>query len=72
MVMDLTSDMIILSVISRPIGAITKFNTIIKMHKYRGLHKDHHFILMAMEVHVVFKDDMDCFISECDHLFHDK
>ncbi len=32
----------------------------------------YHFILMAMEVHNMFRHDMDCFIRECVHLFHDK
>jgi hypothetical protein len=67
--MDLTLDMIALSVFSRPIGAITKLNAITKMHKYRGLHEDHHCILMAMEVHHAL--GMDCFIRECVRLFHD-
>jgi len=36
-VIDLTRDTIISSVISRPIGAIAKFNAIIKIHKYGRL-----------------------------------
>jgi hypothetical protein len=27
---------------------------------------------MAMEVHGTLKHDMDCFIRECAHLFHDR
>jgi hypothetical protein len=33
---------------------------------------DTHFMLMAMEVHNIFKSDMDRFIRECVHLFHDR
>jgi len=50
--------MMALNVINRPIGAITKLNAITKMHKYKGLHEDHHFILMAMEVHGAFEHNI--------------
>jgi len=49
-----------------------ELNAIVKIHKYRGLHEGHHFILMAMEVHDAFERDMDCFTKECAHLSHDK
>jgi hypothetical protein len=64
--------MLALSVISRPTGATTKLKAITKIHKYKGLHEDHHFILMAMEVHGAPKHDMDCFIKECACLFHNR
>jgi hypothetical protein len=60
------------SVISRPTSATTKLNAITKICKYKGLHEWHHFILMAMEVHSAPRRDMDCFIRECAHLFHDR
>jgi len=49
-----------------------EFSAIAKIHKYRGLHEGHHFILMVTEVHNILGHDMDCFIRECAHLFHDK
>jgi hypothetical protein len=49
-----------------------KFHAIVKIHKYIRFHEGHHFILMAMEVHNAPRHDMDCFIRECAHLFHDK
>jgi hypothetical protein len=61
-----------LSVINRPIGATTELNTTVKIHKYKGLHRGHHFISMAMEVHNAPRRDMDHFIRECAHLFHDR
>ncbi len=51
MVIDLTWEMVVLSVISRPASAIVKLGTIAKICKYKKLHERHHFILMAMEVH---------------------
>jgi hypothetical protein len=59
------------SVISQPSGAIAKLNAIAEIHKYRKFHEGHHFILMALEVHGIFGHDMDHFIRECAHLFHD-
>jgi hypothetical protein len=35
-------------------------------------HKGHHFISMAMEVHSACRHDMDHFIKECAHIFHNK
>jgi len=60
------------SVISRPASAAAKFNTIAKICKYRGVHEGHHFIPTAMEVHDAPGHDIDCFIEECVHLFHDR
>jgi hypothetical protein len=60
------------SVISWPVNVVVEFNTIVKIYKYRGLHEGHHFIPMAMEVHDTLERDMDCFISECVRLFHDR
>jgi hypothetical protein len=71
-VTDLTRDTIISSVISRPIGAIAKFNAIIKIHKYGRLQKGHYFIPMTMKMHDAFGRDMNCFIRECAHLFHNR
>ncbi len=39
-----------LSVINRLIGVVVKFNAIIKIRMYNGLHERYHFILMAMEM----------------------
>ncbi len=60
----------VLNVISRPIGAITKLNAIVKIHNYKRFHERHHFISMAMEVYNTFGCDMDRFINECACLFH--
>jgi len=61
-----------LNVISPPIGAIAEPNAIVKIHKYKGLQEGHHFILTAMEVHGTPERDMDRFIMEFVHLFHDR
>jgi hypothetical protein len=58
----------VLNVISQPASVVIELNAIIEIHKYKG----HHFILMTMEVHDTPKHDMDHFIRECAHLFHDK
>jgi hypothetical protein len=63
---------VVTSVINQPIGVAMKFNTIVKIHKYKGFHDGHHFILMAMEVHNTLGCDMDCFIKEYVCLFHDR
>jgi hypothetical protein len=42
------------------------------MCKYKGFHEGHHFILMAMEVHGISRYDMDHFVRECAHFFHDR
>jgi hypothetical protein len=65
-------EMVATNVISWPIAAIAKFSTIVKICKYRGLHKGHHFIPMAMEMHDAPKHDIDHFIKERAHLFHDR
>jgi hypothetical protein len=64
--------MVAMNVISQLIGVIVKLSTIFKIHKYKGIHDMHHFIPMAMEVHGTFNHDMDRFIKECAHLFHDR
>jgi len=71
-VTDLTWEIVALNVISRLVGAIIKHNAIAKIRKYKGLHEGHHFILMAMEVHPAPRCDIDYFIGECAHLFHDR
>ncbi len=58
------------NVIGRPTNVATKFNTITKIRKYKGLHEGLHFIPMAMEVHDAPKCDMDRFIRECVCFFH--
>ncbi len=55
------------SVINQPNSVIAKLSTIAKICKYRGLHREHHFIPMATEVHRAPQCDMDCFIKECVH-----
>jgi len=60
------------NVIIRLTDVATKLNVITKTHKYRRLQKGHHFIQMAMEVHGALGCDMDRFIRECAHLFHDR
>jgi hypothetical protein len=61
-----------LNVNSRLTCAITKLSAIDEIHKYRKLHERHHFIPMAMKVHNAPRCDMDCFIRECAHLFHNR
>jgi len=72
MVINLMREIMALNVIIPPIGATAKLNTIAKIRKYRGLQEGHHFIPMAMEVHGAPKHDMDRFIREFVHLFHDR
>ncbi len=60
------------NVISQPPSATMELSAIVKIHKYKGFHEQHHFILMAMEIHNIFERDMDHFIKECVHLFHNK
>jgi hypothetical protein len=71
-VIDLTWEMMSSSVISWLTNAITKLNTIAKIHKYKRLHEGYHFILMAMEVHSTLGRDLDSFIKECVRLLHDR
>jgi hypothetical protein len=68
---DLIRKKVASSVISQPTNAIAKLS-IIKICKYRGLHEGHHFILMAMKVHCAPRCDMNCFIREYAHIFHDR
>jgi hypothetical protein len=51
-VIDLIWEMMILSVINQFVGAVVKFNTIVKIRKYKELHERHHFISMTMEMHM--------------------
>ncbi len=71
-VTNLTWEMMASSVIIWPTSATMKLSAIAKIYKYKGFHEGHHFILMAMEVHGAPKNDMDHFIKECAHLFHDR
>jgi hypothetical protein len=71
-VIDLMHEMVALNVINQPTGAIAELSAIAKIHKYKRLHVGHYLIPMAMEVHVAPKRDMDCFIRECAHFFHDR
>jgi len=71
-VINVTQEMVASSVISQLASVVVELNAIIKIHKYKGFHERHHFILMAMEVHGAPRHDMDCFIRECAHIFYDK
>ncbi len=72
MVIDLTREMLVSSVISRLARAIVELSAIAKIHKYKRLCEGHHFIPMAMEVHIAPRRDMDRFIKEHVRLFHDR
>jgi len=72
MVIDLTQETMASNVINQPTCAAIKFNTIVKICKYRELYTGHYFISMAMEVHGAHRCDMNCFIKECVRLFHDR
>jgi hypothetical protein len=63
---------VVSNVINRPVDVVVELNAIAKIYKYKRFHEGHHFILMAMEVHVTSQFDMDCFIRECVHLFHNR
>jgi hypothetical protein len=69
---DPTQDTMASSLISQPTCAIVKLSTIFKIRKYKRFHERYHFISMAMEVHDTPKCDLDRFIRECAHLFHNK
>ncbi len=60
------------SVISQLVGVAAKLNAIVEIHKYKRLHEGHHFISMALEVHGTPRCDMDRFIKECAHIFHNR
>jgi len=49
-----------------------ELSAIVKIHKYRGIHEEHHCISMVMEVHGALGHNMDHFIRECVRLFYDK
>jgi hypothetical protein len=72
MAIDLTRETVASNVISQLASAVVKLSTIAKICKYKGLHEMHHFILMAMDVHSAFGRDMDCFVREHAHLFHNR
>jgi hypothetical protein len=72
MVTNSTREMVVLNVINRSVGIITKFNVILKIRKYKRLHERHHFISMAMEVHGAPRCDMGRFIKVRARLFHDR
>jgi hypothetical protein len=61
-----------LNAINQPIGVVVELSATIKICKYKRFHEGHYFILMTMEVHGTPERDMDCFIRECAHLFHDR
>jgi len=42
MVIDVTHEIVASNVISQPTCAATKFNTIVKIRKYRGLYEEHY------------------------------
>jgi hypothetical protein len=71
-VIDLTRETMVSNVIIQPTSVATKLSAIVKIYKYRKLHEGHHFIPMAMEMHSTPRRDMNLFIKECAHLFHDK
>jgi hypothetical protein len=71
-VIDLTRETVVSNFISRSASATMELNTIVKIQKYKRLHEGHHFIPMAIEVHDALGHDMDHFIRECAHLFHDR
>jgi hypothetical protein len=59
-----TWEIVVMNVISWPVGVIMELSTIAKICRYRRLHEEHHFILMVMEVHDTFGHDMDRFNKE--------
>jgi hypothetical protein len=63
-VIDPTWETVASNVISQQVCAVVKFNAIVKIRKYKGLHEGHHFISMAMEVHGIRWCDTYHFIRE--------
>jgi hypothetical protein len=61
-----------LNFISWPTCVATKLSAIVKICKSKRLQEGYHFILMAMEVHDTRECDMDRFIKERAHFFHDR
>jgi hypothetical protein len=51
MITDLMREMVAFNVTNWLVGLAIKLSAIANIHKYKGLHEWHHFILMAMEVH---------------------
>ncbi len=72
MVTDPTQETMASNVISWPSSVVAEFSAIVKICKYKRFHGGHHFILMAMEVHDTPRCDVDRFIKECAHLFHNR
>ncbi len=72
MVINLMRKIVASNVINQPTNAVVNLNIITKIHKYRGFHDEHHFIMMAVEVHGALGWDMDHFIREYAHLFQDR
>jgi hypothetical protein len=72
MIIDPTWETMIMNVISRATSVVVELNAIVKIRKYRRLHEEHHFIPMAMDVHITPERDMDRFIRECACLFHNR
>ncbi len=72
MIIDVTQETAVMSVISQLTCVAVKLSVIVNIRKYREFHKGHHFISMAMEVHNARGCDMDCFIRKCACFFHDK
>jgi hypothetical protein len=67
-----TWEIVASNVMSRLTSIIVEHSAIVKIHKYNGLHKGHHFILMATEVHGAPECHIDYFIGECAHFFHNR
>ncbi len=72
MVIKLTRKTMVTNIISQLVNAVVKLSVIVKIHTYRKLHEGHHFIPMAMEIHDASRRDVDYFIMECVHLFHNR
>ncbi len=58
--------------ITNVISVVVKPSVIVKICKYKRFHEGHHFIPMAIKVCIAFKHNMDNFIKECVHLFHNR
>jgi hypothetical protein len=71
-VINLMWEIVASSVISRPAGATTKLNAIVKIRKHKGFYERHQFILMATKVHGAHGCDIDCFIRECAYFSHNR
>jgi len=64
--MNPTREIVATNVINRLACAVAKLNTIAKIRN----HDKRYFIPMAMDVHGTLGCDIDRFIKECVHLFH--